>query len=177
MAGKAGDPVMLQSRDLSREEPVSDALFRLYKSLYSYDKTPLHAVVESVEETDDWKREKITFAAAYGNERVIAYLFLPKKWHPPFQAVVRFPGSDAINIRSSATLPGMNYFDFIIRSGRAVMFPVYKGTFERDDDLKSDYPNTSSSWRDHVVAWSKDLGRSIDYLETRPEIDRSKLAY
>ena len=57
------------------------------------------------------------------------------------------------------------------------MFPVYKGTFERGDDLKSDLPNTSSSWRDHVIAWSKDLGRSIDYLETRPEIDASKLAY
>ena len=42
---------------------------------------------------------------------------------------------------------------------------------------KSDIPNTTSSWRDHVIAWSKDLGRSIDYLETRPEIDRSKLAY
>ncbi len=57
------------------------------------------------------------------------------------------------------------------------MFPVYKGTYERGDDLKSDYPNTTSSWRDHVIAWSKDLGRSIDYLETRPDIDRNKLGY
>ena len=32
-------------------------------------------------------------------------------------------------------------------------------------------------YRDHVVDWSKDLGRSIDYLETRPDIDRSKLAF
>ena len=175
--GKAGDPVMLQARDFSREKPVSDALFKVYKSLYSYDKKPLHPVVESVEETDDWKREKITFAAAYGNERVIAYLFFPKKWRPPYQAVVRFPGSETIDMRSSQNLPEVNFFDFIIKSGRAVMFPVYKGTFERGDDLKSDNPNTSSSWRDHVIAWSKDLGRSIDYLETRPEIDRSKLAY
>lgn len=28
-----------------------------------------------------------------------------------------------------------------------------------------------------MIAWSKDLGRSIDYLETRPDIDRSKLGY
>jgi cephalosporin-C deacetylase-like acetyl esterase len=28
-----------------------------------------------------------------------------------------------------------------------------------------------------IVAWSKDLGRSIDYLETRPDIDKSRLAY
>lgn len=28
-----------------------------------------------------------------------------------------------------------------------------------------------------MIWWSKDLGRSIDYLETRPEIDIKKLAY
>ena len=81
------------------------------------------------------------------------------------------------DLRSSKTLPRIERFDFVIKSERALMFPVDKGTFERGDDLKSDYPNTTSSYRDHVIAWSKDLGRSIDYLETRPEIDRNKLAY
>ena len=28
-----------------------------------------------------------------------------------------------------------------------------------------------------MIAWSKDLGRSIDYLETRKEIDGARLAY
>src|SRR5262249_37059470 len=151
---------------------VSDELFRVYKSLYNYDKTPLHPIVESVDETSDWKRQKITFAAAYGNERVTAYLFLPKKSQPPFQTVVFFPGSEAINSRSSATLVEVAFaLDFVIKSGRAVLFPVYKGTFERGDDLKSFVPNTTNSWRDHVIAWSKDMGRSIDYVETRAEID------
>jgi len=94
------------------------------------------------------------------------------------QTVVFFPGSGVILSRSSA---GANLYtrliDFVIKSGRAVLFPVYKGTFERGDKLTSDYPNMTSFWRDHVIAWSKDLGRSIDYLETRPEIDRNKLAY
>jgi hypothetical protein len=100
--GQAADPVVvIRGRDYNREKPVSDELFRVYKSLYSYDKTPLHAVVEFVEETTDWKREKVTFDAAYGNERVIAYLFLPKKSRPPFQTVVFFPGAAAINLRSS----------------------------------------------------------------------------
>ena len=178
-AAKAADPVTLQARDFSRERPVSDSLFQAYKSLYSYDKTPLQAVVESTEQTDDWEKEKITFAAAYGNERVTAYLFLPKKASPPFQTVVYFPGANAVYNRSSANSPQMEVFDFIIKSGRAVMFPLYKGTFERGDDYKTymGYHHTTSAWRDHVIAWSKDLGRSIDYLETRPDIDSSKLAY
>jgi cephalosporin-C deacetylase-like acetyl esterase len=176
-AAKTAEPLSLRIRDFKSEKPVSDELFRVYKSLYSYDKTPLHANVEPVDETDEWKREKISFAAAYGNERITAYLFLPKKSKPPFQTVVYFPGSEVMSFKSSAALPEMELFDFLIKSGRAVMFPIYKGTFERGDDLKSDLPNASSSWRDHMIAWSKDLGRSIDYLQTRPEIDSSKLAY
>jgi hypothetical protein len=163
-AAKAADPVTLQARDFSRERPVSDQLFHVYKSLYSYDKTPLHAAVESTLETEDWKQEKITFAAAYGNERIIAYFFLPKKSQPPFQTVVYFPGSDAIDLRSSVSTY-LGGFDFVVKSGRAVIFPVYKGTFERGDDLKSDYPNTTSSYRDHVIAWSKDWTNSTSRRE------------
>jgi len=32
-------------------------------------------------------------------------------------------------------------------------------------------------FRDHVIEWSKDLGRSLDYLETRKDIDSTKVAY
>jgi formylglycine-generating enzyme required for sulfatase activity/cephalosporin-C deacetylase-like acetyl esterase/predicted Ser/Thr protein kinase len=177
LAAKAGDPVTRVARDFSQEKPVPDRLFQVYKSPYTYDKTPLGAVVESVEDAVDWEREKVTFAAGYGNDRVIAYLFLPKRAQPPFQTVTYFPGSGAIDLRSSAHDLEMLFTDFVIKSGRAVLYPVYKGTYERGDDLKSDYPDTSNSWRDHVIAWSKDLGRSIDYLETRPEIDTGKLAY
>ena len=174
---KAADPVTRQARDFSREKPVSDQLSQVYKSIYSYDHTPLQAVVESTEQTDDWKKEKISIAAAYGNERIIAYIFLPRKVSPPFQTVVYFPGANAIRSRSSANDPQVDMYDFVIKSGRAVMFPIYKGTFERGNDLKSAHPNTTVAFRDRVVAESKDLGRSIDYLETRPDIDRSKVAY
>jgi len=58
----------------------------------------------------------------------------------------------------------MERLDFILKSGRAVVFPVYKSTFERGDGLQTAYPNATISYRDHVIAWSKDLGRSIDYL-------------
>ncbi len=101
---------------------------------------------------------------------------VPKKAAAPLQTVVYFPGSFVIQARSSATAFPYQ-LDFILKSGRAIIYPVYKGTFERGGDLRSDTPNTTSSWRDHVIAWSKDLGRSIDYLETRPEIDRNKLCY
>jgi dienelactone hydrolase len=68
-------------------------------------------------------------------------------------------------------------FAFLLKAGRAVMFPVYKGTYERGDGLDSDYPEQTISYKDHVIMWVKDISRSIDYLETREDIDSSKLAY
>jgi len=175
---KAADVIHVQLRDISAEKPVSEQVFQAYKRLYSYDKTPLHAVVESVQETGDWRKEKITFAAAYGNERVIVYLFLPKNASPPFQTVVHFTGSAAFYERSSANLDAdyVEDFDFVVKSGRAVVFPVYKGMFERWDDFKR-LPKDTLVYREHLIDWSKDLGRSIDYLETRPDIDCGKLAF
>ncbi|HTQ61263.1 MAG TPA: protein kinase [Candidatus Solibacter sp.] len=178
---KAADgPITVKLRNYGSEKPVSDQLFRAYLDQYSYDKTPLNAKVEFVEQTENWREEKVSFDAAYGGERIIAYLFLPERASPPFQVVVHFPGAGAVHMRSSAKgLPRyLPDFDFIIKSGRAVLFPVYKGTFERGGGPKPIYwPNTSSTYRDNVIFWSKDLSRSIDYLETRADINPNKLAY
>jgi dienelactone hydrolase len=57
------------------------------------------------------------------------------------------------------------------------MLPIYKGTYERGDELDSDYPNETNFYKEHVLMWAKDLGRSIDYLETREDIDSDRLAY
>ena len=96
----AYDAMPSPRRDLSKEKPASDLLFQAYRSLYSYDKTPLNASVEPFRPgEEDWKAERITYTAGYGNERAIAYLFLPKKAKPPFQTVVFFPGSNALLLR------------------------------------------------------------------------------
>ena len=58
-----------------------------------------------------------------------------------------------------------------------MIFPVYKSTLERGDALNSCFPNETNFWKEHVIQWAKDLGRSIDYLETREDIDTTKLAY
>lgn len=173
----AMDPMPSPRRDLSKEKPVSDELFRAYRSLYSYDKAPLNATVEPYGKDEEfWTAQKITYAAAYGNERAIAYLFLPKKGKPPYQTVLFFPGSNALLLRTFVIYSTAS-LDAILKSGRAVLYPVYKGTYERGDGMESDVANTSSAWRDHVIMWVKDASRAIDYAETRPDLNHEKLAY
>lgn len=162
-------------RDPSKEKPVSDEAFRLYKSIYAYDRGPLNARVELVDESPEhWRKEKITFDAAYGGERVIAWLYLPKGGRAPYQTVVYMPGAFAFRLRSSEQLSDEMFFDFIIRSGRAVLHPVYQDTYERRVATATRGTNFV---RDRTIQWSKDLGRSIDYLETRNDIDKETLAY
>ena len=168
--------IVLPFRDFLREPRISDGTFASYLNGFSYDKAPLNIRVEAVKDEGEWSKEKITFNAAYGEERMMAYLFLPKRGKPPYQTVVYFPGSGAIHTRSSESLE-IGRIDFFLKSGRAVIYPIYKSTYERGDDLHSDYPATTHFWKDHVTMWVKDCSRSIDYLETRAEIDHNKIAY
>ncbi len=164
-------------QDLSQRKPVSDEVFKVYRSLYAYDKTPLNATVEPFgKEDEDWRVEKVTYPAPYGSENEITYLLLPKKAKPPYQTVLFFPGSNALQLRSFSFYTTAA-LDAILRSGRAVIYPIYKSTYERGDGMESDVPNTSTVWRDHVIMWVKDASRAIDYAETRPDLDHEKLAY
>jgi hypothetical protein len=164
-------PVAETWRDYSAEKPASDEAFRTYASFYSYDRTDLEPVVERIEEDEHWRREKISFRAAYGNERVLAHLFLPRNAKPPYQTIVFFPTGEAWFQRSSDFLR-MSHFDFLMRTGRAVLHPVYKGTYERALPSDVEGPNEE---RDLVVQQVKDFRRSLDYLETRPDIDHARL--
>ncbi len=168
------------SRDPRRAKPVSEPVFQAWRRLlYSFDHGDLNVNVESMDDSSrDWRMEKVSYAAAYGPERIPAYLFLPKNAKPPYQAVVIFPGANAVYERSSANVAvDVGQFSFIVRSGRAFLFPVYKSTFERGDGLKDMTPNMTTSYRDHMIMWAKDVGRSVDYLESRADIAKDRIGY
>ncbi len=173
-----GRPIFVASRDFSRERPVGDGIFAVYRRQYDYDPSPLNAVVEARDTSAaDYLQERVTFAAAYGKEQVAAYLFLPKRGHRPYQTVVFFPGSNALSLRTFDPAYWVRTFDFMLKSGRAVLMPIYKSTFERGDGYETDVADESNAYRDHVIMYVKDFRRSVDYLATRADVDTSRLAY
>ena len=165
-------------RDYSAEVPCSDKEFQIIKRQFEYDRTPLNPDVENINDSlPFWGREKITFDAAYGGERVIVYLFVPKAVKPPYQAVVYWPDGTAPLTHAFKGLPQRDSTEFIITSGRALLFPVLKGTYERRHAKMPDIRGTPVIFRDWVIQMSKDLRRSVDYLETRTDIDKGRIAY
>ncbi len=169
-------PVEALVRDYRRERPVDDTTYAVFQSLYRYDPLPLDARVESTVDRYDYARiEQVSFAAAYGSERVPVLLFLPRTGAVPYQAVIWFPGSNVLSEPGPFGLVEREqpWFLFLVRSGRAVVVPIYKGSFER----KIRGVLSPHGWRDFLIQASKDLGRTVDYLETRRDLDAAKLAY
>lgn len=156
-------------------EPVSDELFNAYGRAFAYEKTPLNARVEASETTRLWLRQRITFDAAYGGERMMLYLYLPASGAAPYQTVMFWPGTNAALYTSIEQL-GMR-LDFVLKSGRAVAFPVFKGMLERSTGGLINSRTEPVAYRDLTIQQVKDLRRSIDYLETRSDIDPSAIAY
>ncbi len=154
---QASQLIQGEVRDYWHEKPVSDELFRAYAGLFSYDKTELNARVEEKSASDSFVLERVTLDAAYGNERMTVYLFLPRRASPPWQTVVFFPGAMA-TLEDQLDLANVeDAYDFILKSGRAFVVPVYKGTYERRDGFIPGR-NKPAFFRDHAIAWSKDSG-------------------
>jgi eukaryotic-like serine/threonine-protein kinase len=165
-------------RDYASERPASDDQFRAFRGLYTYDKGPLDSRIEETETSDLWIREKVTFNAAYRDERVIVHLFKPAAMSRPLQSVVYHPGGGAYllkKLKASGSLSDEG-LEFLIKSGRAVVYPILQGQFERTDGLGVG-GKPRAKWRDRVIMQSKDLGRVLDYLATRPDFDSTRIAF
>src|SRR5439155_25637298 len=89
------------------------------------------------------------------------------------QTVLFFPGGTANRERISENLE-LRGLDFLLRSGHAVVYPVYRGMYERH---LASAPTGPNERRDLRIQWVKDVGRSIDYIQTRSDLDHENLAF
>jgi dienelactone hydrolase len=171
-------PIEVFRRDFREAKPVSDEIFEVFKRQFTYTPSPPDARVEATgASAAEWVREKVSLDTGYG-ERMAAYVFIPKSGRPPFQTAVFFPGLGAFVAQGSSQnlTPGM--FDFLVKSGRIVVWPVWKGSFERFDGfvtLTGD--RYFQTFRQRMREWRQEAGQLLDYLATRPDVDAAKFVY
>lgn len=182
-----GKRMVFYMKDYGNHPQITDPIFQIYKEQFAYDQKELDPKIEtSNENPQGWVHQKISFNAAYGNERIIAHLFLPVNAQSPYQTVIYFPGSASSWTPSSEGIE--DYYEFpmflsyLIRNGRAVLYPVIKGTFERGSPeymavLMTVEATKSYAYTELAIQEIKDIRRSIDYLQTRQDIDSLKIAY
>lgn len=163
---------------------VSDDVFNIYKGFYDYDQTALNTKVLSTDDSHPgWRHEKVVYGASYNDEEIIAHLFLPKNATPPYQTIIYGGGSAVFFQTSSDNIEDYYEFpiflEYIVKSGRAVLFPVCQGTFERRSNTKAyiHRGEESHQYTEFISQVIKDYRRSIDFLQTRSDIDGTKIAF
>ena len=157
--------------------PSSDADFAKWAATYNYDKAALDPQVVDVKETADWTRERITFNGADG-QRAIAYLYLPKNYPRPLQVIHLAPAGDVANGLRSLPDSMEDRMAPFIKSGRAAFGVVINGYMERLRPPGYVPPDLESvEFRERSVNWITDVRRGLDYLETRKEIDPTKITF
>lgn len=180
---KAYEPVFVEERDFLSLPGVSDDVFAIYRAQFegynhtlssSVETVPLPAagsvVVERVEMTDIGDDPE---------EILPAYIFYDSNLPRPYKPIIFFPGSNAIHMTNTNQMirSNVDYFDYLLANGYAVVQPIYTSTYEKEDHLKSDYPVATKDYTEHVIAWGQEYKKAIDYIEQRQDFDAKQLSY
>lgn len=166
--------IELPPQDLSHFTTMPDAVFEASRSVYAYDRgQPLAARVDSTltsptGATVQW----VSVDAAYGG-RLPMRLHVPTDGAPPYGAVIFFPASDLLFSRDI----GEPHLAFLPRAGWVLVEPIFEGGYQRSDGRTLQRLQSPASRTELYSHWVQDLGRAIDYLEERPDIDGAAVAY
>jgi serine/threonine protein kinase/formylglycine-generating enzyme required for sulfatase activity len=166
--------------ELANEVPAyaapSPHQFAALAAAYNYAKSPLNARIEETLDSPEWKREKISFNGANGS-RALAYLYLPHHVARPLQVIQYLPAGDVNSgFRSLPDSIDDRMVPFV-RAGRAVFGVVLEGYIERLRPPGFVMPAPGSAeFAEIMVRRVTDLRRGLDYLDTRPDIDRGRIA-
>lgn len=176
VSGNQGAMKIILERQTPVYSPVDESTFQNFLSHYRYDKRSLNVEVLETKETADWTREKVTFAGL-NDDRIIAYLYLPRQAAKPYQCINYVPGAGVFYVVS---MPQEVEYMLAphIKTGRAVLAVVPKGAVERIRDSEYSYPQRNTvRYREETILHTIEYSLGLDYLATRTDIDMDKIAY
>ena len=176
-----GDPIETQApKDLSFYKPMSDEVFNVYSRSFQVSSTdPKFEKVYIDDSHPVWIKERIKLEVGYNNESMDVLIFRPKNSFGLSAPIIVHPGAnyyttppeiDDIN-------PGEFSLDFLIQSGKTLIWPAWKGSLNRMPENVTSNEDTLRRFRNQFVAWVNDTDKTLDYLETRNDIDTDNIFY
>jgi dienelactone hydrolase len=178
--------VVPRERDLASLRPLSDDAYAALITQFDYTRKSSRGgeVIASKASSRGWRHDTVLIDSAYVPGGFKIHIFLPADAKPPLQPVILFPGLWSFETGTSSESdpliehPFVRDIDFVVRSGRVLIWPVYHGSYERHEDTSgSSRPERVNALRLRIVRWQSDVGEVIDYLEGRPDIAADKIAY
>lgn len=175
-----GDPIETQApKDLSFYKPMNDEVFKVYSRSFEVDSSKPKSKVIYVDDSHPiWIKERISIEVGYNEEMMDMLIFKPKNSFGPSSPVVIHPGSNYYSTPPEIDdiNPGEFSLDFLIKSGKTLVWPAWKGSLNRMPATRSG-GDRMRDFRNLYIAWVGDTNKTLDYLETRNDIDTDNIFY
>ena len=176
-------PVVAKPVDYAAMEPIGDAAYAVLAQQLDYRATPFTPRIEKVVSSNaTWTVERVTLPTGYDDTSFAVQLFLPTDRRSPSGVIFYFP--HAGDLVGPVTTGGFDPaaggipLDFLLKSGWALAVVAFDGAFERQWSAERRRSMSSAErfrlWKRH---WREELGRTIDYLATREDIDARRLGW
>jgi len=176
-------PFLTEHADFAALQPVGDAAYGILAAQLAYE--PAAALNPKVTElkpsSPAWTRQRIELPTGYDGTTFDVDLFLPTTGKPPYSVIFYMPhaGEFSANVTLDDFDPASEFrLGYLLKAGRGVAVIAFDGSFQRrwsDARLRaSAYEDRYRLWMRH---WRQDLGRTIDYLATRSDVDTGKLGF
>ena len=176
-------PVLAQAVDYAAMKPVGDAAYAVLAQQLDYRQTPFTPRVEAAGSTNPaWTVERITLPTGYDDTSFAVQLFLPKDRRSPFGVIFYMPHSGEfiapVTTAEFDPAAGGVPLDFLPKSGWALAVVAFDWAYERQWSAERRQSMSDAERRRlQQRHWREDLGRTIDYLETRADIDARRLGW
>lgn len=182
-SGELSGPVLAPAVDYAAMVPVGDAAYSVLAQQLDYRPTLFKPRIESGDSSNPaWTVERITLPTGYDNTSFALQLLLPAKRQSPPGVIFYMPhaGEFIVPVTTSAFDPkiGGVPMDFLLQSGWALAVVAFDGAYERQWSVeRSRSTSVAEGVRLRQRHWREELGRAIDYLETRDDVDTSRIGW
>lgn len=170
---------LLFERDTPQREPVADEAFEVMRSQFAAVRArPTAVTVTPIQQTPLWIAERVELRFA-GEENATLYIVRPKIHARPLQAIVYAPALNCCITKraNDNTLENLRVAEFVANSGRALVLPVWWGSYERWRAEPLEPDALRDQQRQYALEYNRDLTIALNYLESRADIDANKVGF
>jgi len=158
---------------------VTAEQFADFRQMFSYRPDLVSAasakLVSEVPE-QSWIRRKILIPTDDPEDPLPVLLFLPKNAPRPLQSILFFPPGDTGGVSSDQIDISRYHIDFVVNSGRALIWPILSGTYERGRPRERRRSAAfMQRWHAANLTRRNETGRVIDYLQGSDEFDGERV--
>jgi hypothetical protein len=163
--------------------PVSDAAYAVLAQQLDYRRTPFTPRVEAAASPNPaWTVERILLPTGYDKTSFAVQLFLPTDRRSRSGVIFYLPHSGEfiapVTTAEFDPAAGGVPLDFLLKSGWALAVVAFDGAYERQWSAESRQSMVPAErFRVRLRHWRAELGRTIDYLATREDVDARQLGW